>query len=197
MAKIVTFKCTCGAIEARIHGKLTHLTCHCHSCVASVRCIEAKEGFDGISALENDGVAYTAMRGTQVDYTSDMSTDESRSKVGFVKVGDNGKLARCYCTKCGTTIGAVCPSFCFFNRNALHNDDGSKFVPNRPVKNVMKKHAFDPSKVPEPSCSTVPLEMAFTFIPMMFGFGKKKDAQNDAFFPKDMAKVEVVPITWE
>mmetsp|Transcript_4663 Transcript_4663/g.9961 ORF Transcript_4663/g.9961 Transcript_4663/m.9961 type:complete len:198 (+) Transcript_4663:58-651(+) len=197
MTKEITFKCKCGDIELRIQGKMTHINCHCHSCVASVKCVEAKEGFDGISGLDHDGAAFTLVRGTNVEYPTDMSTDEARSKIGFVKVGEKGPHPRCYCTKCHTFVGAVAPSFVLLNRNALFNEDGSKFVAEGPVQNIMKKHAFDPSKVPEPSSSTAPFGLMMTFFPLIMGFGKKKGAKNAAFFPEDMAKVEVVPITWE
>ena len=123
--------------------------------------------------------------------------NEAREKIGFVKVGENGKLLRSFCTQCGTMLGGFQNNYCVFNRNAIYNKDGSVYRPVGRVNNVMRKHAFDPSKVPEPSHAYVPFGFFAAFVPLLMGFGGKKNANNVARLSKDLSKVEVVPITWE
>ena len=76
--------------------------------------------------------------------------------------------------------------------------DGTPYVPSKPVLNLMKKHAFDPDKVPEPSHETFPISGMIGFIPLILGFGGKVAPKDAALYAgKDLSKVEVVPITWE
>ena len=51
--------------------------------------------------------------------------------------------------KCGTVIGGYTHHMAFLNRNAVFNQDGTPYIPAKPVINMMKKHASDPDKVPE------------------------------------------------
>ena len=135
-----------------------------------------------------------------------MASDEMRQKVGFVKVGEQGKIIRSYCTGCGTMLGVHRDTAAGFNRRAIFNNDGSPYVPAKPVTNIMAKYAFDPSNVPEPKTSIIPIGimlvyipfgMLLSFLPNMLGFGGKVDVKKSALFPKDASEVEVVPIAWE
>ena len=199
MANELTFKCKCGSFEAQIHGNpVLSITCHCHSCVAAVKFLESKSTFDGISALDNDGVALALYRGKNIDWVSDVSSEEAHAKIGFVKVGEKGKPFRSYCSNCGTFIAHYERNFSMFNRNAIYNKDGTKFQATAgSVNNIMRKYSFDPSKVPAHSSSMVPLGVLVAFVPLLMGFGGKKNAHEDVLFPTDLSNVEVVPITWK
>ena len=141
--------------------------------------------------------------------------------LSYVLDGDNG-LSLChhvysgnvhheptqasYCTGCGTMLGVHRDTAAGFNRRAIFNHDGSPYVPAKPVTNIMAKYAFDPSNVPEPKTSIIPIGMMLVFIPFgmllsflpnMLRFGWKVDVKKSALFPKDASKVEVVPIAWE
>ena len=149
------FKCKCGAVQADLKGKPKSMNCHCHSCVASAKFLESKPDFDGYSVLtDKGGFAFIFAKGKDVNFTSDIQSEEAMKnidyvKVGDVKVGQKGKFARTYCKSCGTVIGGIALHMAFLNRNAVFNQDGTPYIPAKPVINMMKKHAFDPDKVPE------------------------------------------------
>ncbi|KAL7554292.1 LOW QUALITY PROTEIN: hypothetical protein ACHAWF_017938 [Thalassiosira exigua] len=193
------FKCKCGAIQAEIKGKpKADENCHCHSCVASAQFVESKPAYDGISMLTSEGgVAFSLVKGNIINFTSDILSEEARKNIDFV--GEKGKLARTYCKGCGTMIGGFKSNFAFLNRRAVFNEDGTPYEPSGPVLNIMKKHAFDPVKVPEPSANTFPFSGILGFIPLLLGFGGKVAPNDSALYcSKDMmSKIEAVPITWE
>lgn len=194
------FKCKCGAVQAEVKGKpKTDCNCHCHSCVASAQFVESKPAFDGITALTSEGgFAYSLVKGNSINFTSDILSEEARKNIDYVKVGEKGKMARTYCKGCNTVLGGFEPNFVFLNRNALFNEHGTPYKPSEPVLNIMKKHAFDPAKVPEPSASTFPFLGMLGFIPLLMGFGGKVAPKDSALYAsKDMfSKIEAVPITW-
>lgn len=196
------FRCKCGDIKATLQGlPVQNANCHCRSCVASAKTIQSKPNFNGVSILNVGGVSYADFRWRNINFVTpfdtDMTTNEARDSIGFVKVGERGKMARSYCTRCGTMIGVFSPNNVFFNRNAIYNRDGSPYKSAEPVNNIMCRFAFDPSKVPEPNYSFVPMGMVMSFIPIVLGFGEKKSVKDSALFPADLSTVEVVPITWE
>eukprot|EP01082_Thalassiosira_pseudonana_P014024 g11788.t1 g11788 contig6:592701-593303(+) len=198
----LTFKCKCGAVEAKIQGAPIGMTnCHCHSCVASAKFVDAKG--DGTSQLleakegEDQGAAIALFKGNIVDFVTDLKTDGAKSKIGFCKVGEKAKFARSFCTGCNTMLGSFLPKGCIVNRNLLTNEDGTPFQPENKIVHIMKKYAFEPEKVPEPSSNMVPIGMVFTtFIPLI-AWGGKKVLENKALYCEDLATAEVVPITWE
>ena len=198
MVEQLIFKCKCGAVAAELKDKPKEdCNCHCHSCVASAKFVEAKPAFDGYSALTDGGFAYAIVKGKGINFTSDILSEEAHKNIDFVKVGEKGKMARTYCKGCGTVLGGFESNMAFLNRNAIFNQDGTPYVPKH-VMNIMKKHAFDPSKVPEPSAKTFPISGMIGFIPLMLGFGGKIAPKDSALYAgKDLSKVEVVPITWE
>ncbi|KAL9180592.1 hypothetical protein ACHAXT_011045 [Thalassiosira profunda] len=194
------FKCKCGAVQADIKGKLVEdCNCHCHSCVAAARHVESKPEFDGFSALNNEGgFAYAVVKGKNINFTTDIQSEEASKNIDYVKVGPKGKMARTYCKGCGTVLGGFQKNFAFLNRHAIFHQDGTPYFPPKTPINIMKKHAFDPAKVPEPSVQTFSLLGVFPFIPLLLGFGGKVAPKDSALYAgKDMSKVEVVPITWE
>lgn len=176
----LTFKCKCGAVQAEITGKLyAESNCHCHSCVASAQFVESKDNYDGTSALSNSngGFAYVLVKGNDINFTIDIESEEAHSKFDYVKVGEKGKMARTYCKGCGTVLGIFEKNFAFLNRNCIYQD-GSPYEPTSPVINIMKKHAFEPDKVPEPAAATFPLSGMLPLIPVMWGFGGRVAAKN-------------------
>lgn len=197
----LVFKCKCGTAQAEIKGKLyAESNCHCHSCVASAKFVESKPNFDGYSALSNGngGFAYVLVKGKDINFTSDIVSEEAHKNIDYVKVGEKGKLARSYCKRCHTVLGIFEKNFAFLNRNCLFDHSGDPFKPSAPVINIMKKHAFDPDSVPEPAAATFPFFGALSLMPIMWGFGGKVAPKDSAIYAgKDLSKVEVVPITWE
>ena len=193
-------KCKCGSFEARFNcpPRIT-FDCHCHSCVAVIKAIEAKDGFDGISAksdAESGGAAVAI-------YKSNSVTVEKidGSKIGFMKVGPDGKTARPYCTECGTVLFNVwAPNWCAANRNALTKGE-APYEPKKKPVGVNCKHAFDKSKIPDPKVDTIPAATLLKFIPLLAGSVNPmcdgSNAKEKGLFPEDMSTVEFVNITWE
>ena len=194
MSEELTLKCKCGAVECKFDAlPRMCFNCQCHSCVAAMKAIEGKEGFDGTSAAVDGGVGVAIYKSNNVSVVKASSND-----IDFVKVGDQGKAARPYCNKCGTMVFNVfLPNWAAVKRNAMTKSDGSAFVPEGTIKNINCKHAFDPTAAPEPKHNTVPLGILVRFMPIIMGFGCDGSNKSDALLPEDMAKVEVVPITWE
>jgi hypothetical protein len=122
-----------------------------------------------------------------------------KDSVGFMKVGDEGKISRPYCTKCGTMLFNVyAPNWCAVNRNALTTPDGAAFTPSGEVMNVNCSSAFDAEKVVTgPKHKSVPFRMLLKFIPLLAGFGVDGSNKEESLIPEDMSKVAVSPITWE
>lgn len=197
----LVFKCKCGAVQAEIKGKLyAESNCHCHSCVASAKFVESKRDFNGYSALSNSngGFAYVLVKGKDINFISDIISEEAHKKIDYVKVGKRGKLVRSYCKSCLTVLGAFEKNFAFLNRNCLFDQGVDPYKPSAPVINIMKKHAFEPDKVPEPAAATFPLSGILPLLPIMWGFGGRVASKDSSIYAgKDLSKVEVVPITWE
>ena len=158
--------------------------------------IESKPGFSGTSTKcdsESGGAAVAVYKSNN---TTVVKSD--KESIGQMKVGEEGKIARSYCTKCGTVLFNVyLPNWCAVNRNALVKEDGEAFVPEGEVMNVNCKHAFDVSKVKGPKHNTVPFRTLLKFIPLLAGFGVDGSNTEESLTPEDMSKVEVSPITWE
>jgi len=195
MSEELTLKCKCGAVECKFDAlPRMCFNCQCHTCVAAMKAIEGKEGFDGTSAAVDGGVGIAIYKSNNVSVVKASSDD-----IGFVKVGDQGKIARPYCNNCKTLIFNVfLPNWVAANRNALTKSDGAAFVPEGTIKNVNCKVAFDPKAVPEPKHNSVPVGTIMKFMPLMMGIGCDGSNKSEkALIPEDMAKVEAVPITWE
>jgi hypothetical protein len=193
-----TLKCKCGSFEATFDAppRIT-FNCHCHSCVAVIKGIEARAGFSGTS-MKSDEVGGAAVAIFKSNNVTVKKVDGA--KIGFMKVGEDGRTPRPYCTECGTVLFNVwAPTWCAANRNAMTVADGSPFEPKcTPVLNVNSKHAFNKGKVPKPKHNSLPLGMLVKFIPLLTGFaGDGSNSKEKALFAEDISKVESVPITWE
>ena len=193
--KTLTFKCACGGVQAKLQGEpFAIFNCHCHSCVASARFIDAKHTDDkkGTSGIRDKGSGMALYKPNKVEFTTPITADTFAA----CKVGDKGKNGRSY-TKCCHTQAIFCISkFIAFNSNCLFNDDGSLYQPEKPIQNTMKDFAFEPSEVPEPKSNMIPpmsllLPMMGT---MMNPFGPKVKDKN---LFANLETAEVVPITWE
>jgi hypothetical protein len=170
--------------------------CQCHSCVSVVQSIESREGFDGISMKCDEESGGAAVAVYKSNNTTVVKSD--KESIGFMKVGEDGKIARPYCTKCGTILFNVyLPTWCAVNRNALTNADGEAFATTGAVVNINCKHAFDTAKVKDPKHNSVPLKMLLKFIPMLVGLVGDGSNKDETLIPEDMSKVPVSPITWE
>mmetsp|Transcript_14888 Transcript_14888/g.27080 ORF Transcript_14888/g.27080 Transcript_14888/m.27080 type:complete len:201 (+) Transcript_14888:72-674(+) len=199
MSTELTLKCKCGSFEATFDAPpRVVFNCQCRSCVSVIKGIEAKECFSGTSMKgddrENSGVACAIYKSNNVTVTK-----VDGENIGFLKLGEAGKNARPYCTKCGTVLfNAWTPNWCAANRNAMITSDGSAFQPEGAVTNTLCKSAFDPDTVPEPKSGMLPFGILFKFIPLIAGLmGDGSNANENALIPEDMSKVESVPITWE
>ena len=199
------WKCQCGDVQLRLTGEpILNLRCHCHSCVACARYIDEKYNHNGTSMIHScgGGVCASPYAAGQVKVltplsTSDPSSDgDTSSKLKFVRVGENGRIWRSYTTCCGTQLANMAkPGMIVLNRNAIYNQDGTKYEPREIPLNINKKHAFDPDSVPKPSHDVAPPSVAFKFVKNIANpFGARfKDVPE--LFPAVDA-VEVMPVSW-
>lgn len=185
---------------------LTNTVCYClplhtYTYTIVVNAIESKDNFDGTSIKcdvpegDNKGAAVAIYKSNNVTVAK---VDET--KIGFMKVGTEGKFGRPYCTECGTVLfNAWQPNWCAANRNALvHTSSGEPFKSVGDVMNVNCKSSFDDSVIPKPKHGSLPFGMLFKFIPMLAGLaGDGSNAKEKALIPEDISKVECTPITWE
>lgn len=197
----LVFKCGCGKVQVPLQGEpYLEGDCVCRSCVAAVKYIDEKKGTDkSISCLSKDGtgMAISGYKLNQFELPPDLD-------VGFVKVGEDGDKTRVYTKCCGTfTIHGGGHGWPFamrmFNRNALyHKASGDQYVsPDEPCVNFNAAHSFDPSAIPEPKADGAPDHFVPKFQAMANpDFDVEPYKQNPILFP-DMAKAEVVPVTWE
>ena len=120
-----------------------------------------------------------------------------KDSIGFMKVGEEGKMVRSYCNKCGTVLFNVyTPNWCAVNRNALTTSDGEAYAPKKEVTNIMCSFAFDVDKVKGPKHDKIPFFTMLKFMPLMAGYGDGSNTE-ESLFPDDLSKVEVCPITWD
>jgi len=103
------------------------------------------------------------------------------------------------CKCCGTQFGTVMPGFWGLNRNALYTDKEGKiqYIPKKQITNAMRRYAFDPEEVPEPSYSIGPMKTIFGLIVAVINpFGQRTDKEVMKRLDVDVSEVEEVPITW-
>jgi len=199
-----TWQCKCGEISFKLKGEpLFVFNCHCHSCVSTVRHVDAK-GLPNTSALSDSGGAATALY-----YLDNVEVTASYldGKLGFSKVGEKGENIRSYTKCCGTPLnlagGSKFPTgFRPFNRNCITNADGSAYSPPPDVLNINVKHSFNPGQVPQPKANTVPCKIIKGFVGgiLCWKTGIRTGAATlygaEAFFKDPKSVTEVVPITW-
>ena len=206
-----TWKCGCGKFRVKLTGEpLFVVNCHCRSCVACMRHIDAKGGGRNTSAEaehSNGGVAKAFFYLKNVEFSDDRPAEQLQ----FLKLSDTGKNVRSYTRCCGTQLntagGRTFPAgFRPFNRNCITNPDGSKYNPvPASVVNIFKARAFEPEKVPEPNGGLAIVPVLAGFVARILGyklFGLGIDSmmceEKERAFMVDGAEVtEAVPITWE
>lgn len=182
--------------------------CHCHSCTSASRFITENhpEGTTQLSDITNNtGSAMSVYNLKDTIFVEGSPQDN----FGYVKVGEKGKAVRSYTKCCGTqafTSGMPVPiSYRHFNRNCIYNEDGTKYIPDDPVPNIMLSYAFvDPSVISAetPKYNYIPLSLLGLLVPDMIktmlglsDMGKMANEPAMFFKPEDVD--EIVPITWE
>lgn len=198
-----TWQCKCGEVKFKLKGEpRIAFNCHCHSCVACIRHVDAK-GLPNTSALSDSGGAAKAL--WYLDNV-DVTASYLEGKLNFIKVGDSGAVVRSYTKCCGTIVntagGATFgPGFRPFNRNCITNSDGSAFsLPD--VVNVQAANAFNPEQVPPPKANGYDCQIITAFAGGIFlmktgiSTGAASLLGAEAFFKDPNSVTEVVPITW-
>eukprot|EP00579_Thalassiosira_antarctica_P020646 CAMPEP_0201966064 /NCGR_PEP_ID=MMETSP0904-20121228/11177_1 /ASSEMBLY_ACC=CAM_ASM_000553 /TAXON_ID=420261 /ORGANISM="Thalassiosira antarctica, Strain CCMP982" /LENGTH=142 /DNA_ID=CAMNT_0048513251 /DNA_START=65 /DNA_END=493 /DNA_ORIENTATION=+ len=120
--------------------------------------------------------------------------------LGCLKVCPKGKAMRTYINCCGTQFGTVLKAFWGLNLNALYEDKegAEKCIAEQPLHNAMKKFAFDPDQVTEPSSSIAPLGTILQLVGVMTNLlGQSTNKEISEKLEVDPSTVEEVPITWE
>ena len=206
-----TWECECGEFQLKLLGEpLFVINCHCRSCVACMRYIDAKGDGRNTSAVAggaNGGVAKAFFELENVEFVGTNPID----KMAFVKLGSDGKNIRSYTRCCGTQIntagGRSFPaSFRPFNRNCIKNSDGSEYeIDPATVLNVFKAKAFEPNRVPKPDGGLALVTFAARFGAKLLahklhhrGAGSKLGEEKERAYRVHGSQVaEIVPITWE
>ena len=200
------WRCGCGKIQLELTTKPWLVTnCHCHSCVAPSRYLDEKytTQTQHVSAISDGGAALAFFHPNDIKFATATSKDDDEPLVflSCLKVGEDGKPVRKYCKSCGTLFGIVKSQLCAVNRISLYMDkEGTqRYKPqSTSITNTMKKYAFDPDKVPEPSYYMAPLSICLKFVNAYFNpFGQRADEELLKKFEVDDSAATVVPITWE
>jgi hypothetical protein len=189
--------CKCGAWKAQLKAPpVFDMNCHCHSCVAPARYLDAKYPETSKSGLVNGGVGKTFFHLQDMELT--------QGGLSYFKVGDAGENIRSYTTCCGTlfnTAGgkqfsrAARP----LTRNNIQNSDGSPYVSTETPTDVLTKHAYEDYALPEghfegPS----PAVMAgFSCLVPIPDDDAARAKYDQSWFKVGAEVNEVVPITWE
>ena len=129
-----------------------------------------------------------------------LAVSDGELNLGCLRVGPKGKSVRKYAKCCGTQVGVVEKAFIALGLNSLYTNKEctDKYIPREPVVNVMKKYAFDPEKVPEPSHSVAPLLGILKFLAVLINpFGPSTKQEILDKFAVNHTEAEEVPITWE
>lgn len=162
-----------------------------------VESIESKDGFNGTSCKTDKETGGLAIAVFKSQNTTIVKSEKER--INFMKVGENGMLARPYCAKCGTMLFNVYfPRWVAANRNELTTSDGSVYyIPEGEVTNIHCGSSFDTTKIPEPKHDKIPFFALMKFFPLLLGIGTDGSNTEASLIPEDIKKVEVSPITWE
>lgn len=188
--------CKCGAWKAQLKAPPVFvMNCHCHSCVAPARYLDAKYPETSKSGLVDGGVGKAMFRLEDIELTEGGLT--------YFKVGDKGENIRSYATCCGTLFnsagGKVFPASARpLTRNNIQNSDGSPYVSPETPTSGNTKHAFDDYTLPEGHFEGWSPALMSSFSGLM---SSPPDDAVRANFSKSWFKVgadvnEVVPITW-
>lgn len=128
--------------------------------------------------------------------------DELSSRVAYMKVNARGHMIRWYCKGCNTPIGNLGgPGNCGLNFNCVKNPDGSPYVRNPKLLNIMYIYWRNPDEVPEPRKRDV-RDLAFLckVVPNIIRNTRccpcKKKA-HPALLPVASKVTDWVPKTWD
>jgi hypothetical protein len=147
----------------------------------------------GTSLRKDGGCAFAIYTAKNVQFTT---TPLTPALFGAVKVGEAGEAKRLYSRCCNTLVFGMGRTFFELNRNCIYKEDGSNYEPSKPVLNIQKKNAFEPSIVPDPAVETwPPLRVMIPLAWKLFHPFSSK-VKDKALFP-DPKTAEMVPITWE
>eukprot|EP00339_Tiarina_fusa_P019216 CAMPEP_0117046898 /NCGR_PEP_ID=MMETSP0472-20121206/32420_1 /TAXON_ID=693140 ORGANISM="Tiarina fusus, Strain LIS" /NCGR_SAMPLE_ID=MMETSP0472 /ASSEMBLY_ACC=CAM_ASM_000603 /LENGTH=201 /DNA_ID=CAMNT_0004759411 /DNA_START=48 /DNA_END=653 /DNA_ORIENTATION=- len=194
----LVWKCGCGKTKLKLKGEpFLVANCCCHSCVAAARFLDEKHSSvkDHTSGLIDGLAPFSFFKPNQVE----LDTELSPELFGCVKVGPKGKPQRQYVKCCGTQFGSAMSACWGLNRNAVFEQDGeTKFVPAATPVNIMKKYAFNPEDIPEPSSNMMPFGDMFKVMSIMMNpFGPSVDKAVLQKVTADPTSAEEVPVTWE
>jgi hypothetical protein len=90
--------CKCGQFKVKLIGEpYIVFNCHCHSCSACAR--YADESLGGTSAISDASTNSGAAKAFYYLKNVECEDENPEEKLGFIKVGQAGKIARSY-TKC-------------------------------------------------------------------------------------------------
>lgn len=192
------WKCGCGKLQLELGADpFSVCSCHCHSCVASSKYLDNKyKGKPNYSS----GIVNGAAAGGFFTPDALLAVSDGELNLGCLRVGPKGKSVRKYAKCCGTQLGVVEKAFIALGLNSLYTNKEctDKYIPREPVVNVMKKYAFDPEKVPEPSYSVAPLLGILKFLAVLINpFGPSTKQEILDKFAVNHTEAEEVPITWE
>ena len=192
------WKCGCGKLQLELDADPFNVSaCHCHSCVASSKYLDDKYKDE---PNYSSGITNGAAAGAFFMPDALKTAPGGELIIGCLKVGPKGKSIRKYAKCCGTQLGVVEKAFIVLGLNSLYTNQEctDKYVPREPVVNILKKYAFDPEKVPEPSYSIAPLGRTLKFLSVLITpFGPSTEKEILDKFLVDPAEAEEVPITWE
>lgn len=211
-------RCSCGQVEAKITGEpFGMINCYCHSCTACARFVDAKNTSgktSGTSGLTSDGNGNAIVFYKPDQLGAFTFKEGSEHLIGALQLGDKGSAHRFYAKCCNTYLTGAHSTFLCLNPNAFYIEDGdkntTKYDPTispavaSNVPNVMRKFAFDPSTVPEPAFSILPMNVASlkNVAAFLNVFAPKLKPESGLVVvksddgPSNMT-IEVVPITWE
>jgi hypothetical protein len=188
--------CMCGAFKAKLKAPpVFEGNCHCHSCVAPARYLDAKYPQTSKSGLVNGGVGKAFFR------LEDIELPEGG--LAYLKVGENGENIRSYTTCCGTLFntagGKIFPIAARpLTRNNIQNSDSSPYVSPEAPTNTFTKYAYDDYTLPEPHFEGLGPVVSAAFAAQDPQPDDAAGAKYDPRWFKVGAKVnEVVPITWD
>jgi hypothetical protein len=197
------WSCGCGDVKFKMYGEpVREYNCCCQSCLACADHIMAKggQGTDWHAPKsESPGVAIALFPSHKVEPEK---PEELSSKVGYVKVQQNGTMIRWYTKCCNTPIGNLGgPGNCGFNYNCVTNPDGSRYERNPKLLNIMYIYAKHPDEVPEPRKDDVrDIGFIMTVIPNII-HNKRWcclfSQAHPAFLPDPAEVSEWVPKTWK
>jgi hypothetical protein len=189
--------CKCGAFKAQLKAPpVFDMNCHCHSCVAPARYLDAKYPETSKSGLVNGGV------GKSFFHLQDMEL--TKGELTYFKVGESGENIRSYTTCCGTLFNSAggkqfSPAARPLTRNNIQNSDGSPYVSTETPTDVLTKHAYDDYTLPEGHFEGAsPAVMAgFSGLVALPDDDAARAKYDQSWFKVGAEVNEVVPITWE